>query len=128
MTHFVTKTFSKGEFIIKEGEIGEEAFIINSGNVEIIKYTVNKKAVGIATLGPGDLFGEMSLFDEEKRSASAIAINEVEIRIIHKQDFVRQLQNTPPEIRYILELILERLRKTSALISKIKVESNKYYV
>lgn len=70
------KKFKIGQDIIKEGDIGYSMFHIQSGNVEIVKKTNDYKlSMQLATLGPGELFGEMALLDESPRSASVRSLD-----------------------------------------------------
>ncbi|MGD9579946.1 MAG: cyclic nucleotide-binding domain-containing protein, partial [Vampirovibrionia bacterium] len=109
MCSFDTKHFNKGDLIIKEGERSSEAFVINKGHVEVKKRTLDGEEVVIARLDPGQIFGEMSLFDNTNRSASVYALSNVELSIIKKEDFLEYLNDTPPQINVIIELLLKRL-------------------
>ncbi|MGD9581597.1 MAG: Crp/Fnr family transcriptional regulator, partial [Vampirovibrionia bacterium] len=79
-----------------------------------------------ARLDPGQIFGEMSLFDNTNSSASVYALSNVELSIIKKEDFLEYLNDTPPQINVIIELLLKRLRQTSNLISLLKTEDSLY--
>lgn len=118
-----TETYSKNEVIIKEGEKGNRAFVINKGHVEIKKNTIDKNSAVIAILGPGQIFGEMCLFDDKQRSASAYAMGDVELSVIEKAEFIKYLENTPPELKVIIELLLKRIRQTSSLVALLKTET-----
>lgn len=122
MTSQNTKFFKKGETILVEGTPGEEAYVINKGHVEIKKQTLDGTEVVIATLGPGQIFGEMCLFDDSSRSASVYAINDLEVIVISKEEFLSYLKDTPTQIKIILELLLKRLRQTSYLITLLKLD------
>lgn len=124
MSSFATKCFNKGELIIKEGDIADTAFVINKGHVEVKKITLNGESVVIARLDPGQIFGEMSLFDNSNRSASVYALSNVELSVITKEDFLKHLNDTPPQIKVIIELLLKRLRQTSNLVTLLKTEEN----
>lgn len=124
MCSFATKQFKKGDLIIKEGDTADTAFVINKGHVEVKKITLKGESVLIARLDPGQIFGEMSLFDNSNRSASVYALSDVELSVITKEDFLKYLSNTPPQIKVIIELLLKRLRQTSNLVTLIKTEEN----
>ena len=124
MCSFATKQFKKGDLIIKEGDTAATAFVINKGHVEVKKITLKGESVLIARLDPGQIFGEMSLFDNSNRSASVYALSDVELSVITKEDFLKYLDNTPPQIKVIIELLLKRLRQTSNLVTLIKTEDN----
>lgn len=122
MDPITTENYSKGDLIIQEGEKGDKAFVINKGHVEINKTYLDGQSVVIARLGPGQIFGEMCLFDNKNRSASALALSDVELSVINKDAFTIFLKDTPPQIKVIIELLLNRLRQTSNLVALLKLE------
>lgn len=65
--------FERGEFILRENELGETAFIIEKGLVEVTRR-VGSEQIHLATLGPGETLGEMSIVDDKPRSATAVAL------------------------------------------------------
>ena len=70
--------FPRGTKIFREGEPGSFAYLIESGKVEISSLNHGQKIV-ISTLGPGDMFGEMALIDNLKRSATATALENCDV-------------------------------------------------
>jgi CRP/FNR family transcriptional regulator, cyclic AMP receptor protein len=119
-----TERFSKGQQIIKEGERGDKAYVINKGYVEVRKETLDGSFIVISSLGPGQIFGEMCLFDNKPRSASVFALSDVEVSVIDKEDFNYFLDDTPPQIRVLVDLLLKRLRQTSNFVALLKLEVN----
>ncbi|RKZ14374.1 Crp/Fnr family transcriptional regulator, partial [bacterium] len=75
----VYKTFKQGETLIKEGEAGDEFFVIIKGKVE-----VSSRGSVIAVLGDGEFFGEMALLEGVKRSATVRAIEDTEVFILNR--------------------------------------------
>jgi putative ABC transport system ATP-binding protein len=74
--------YAAGEAIIREGESGEEFFLISDGEVEI-----DRAEHEIARLGPGQFFGEVSLISGEPRSATVVAVGDVDSYVLGKDDF-----------------------------------------
>ena len=74
--------FSAGEIIIREGEPGEEFFLISEGEVDVIRAEHE-----VARLGPGDFFGEVALISGEPRNATVVAVTEVDTYVLGKTDF-----------------------------------------
>ena len=74
--------YAVGETIIREGEAGEEFFLISEGEVEVIRADHE-----IARLGPGDFFGEVALISGEPRNATIVAVTEVDTYVLGKTDF-----------------------------------------
>jgi|GEM_PF-636631 len=105
-----------GEVIIEEGELGQALYIIEKGKVKVIKEEAGYTEE-LAILGRGELFGEMSLIEDELTSASVIAETEVVLLAIDRQDF-EDLVEENREIAFkvyktFCHVLSERLRKTS---------------
>lgn len=117
MNTFYVKNYAKGELIIREGDLDNKAYIINKGYVEISKFNKSGKRLVITQIGPGQIFGEMCLFDSKPRSATAIALTDIELKIIYKEHFLTLFKDIPQELKLIFVLLLGRLRKTTELAS-----------
>jgi CRP-like cAMP-binding protein len=111
--HIKTLRFFKGNILIKEEEELECAFVIVSGTVEVFKKLGPEKVIPITTLSKGQIVGEMSLFGDKKSTASVKALTDVEVQIIDKKVFEKYLQDTPPLIKLLLEILANKLLKTS---------------
>ncbi|MBD3223507.1 MAG: cyclic nucleotide-binding domain-containing protein [Caldithrix sp.] len=107
------KTFDPNETICKVGDPGDEMFIIINGKVNICIYDENgKNEQVVATLGPGDYFGEMALLTGEPRSASVIPTEAVESFALHKDDFDVILEKYPSISMSLGKIVSKRLRDT----------------
>ncbi len=109
-----TKEFDKGSYIFRQFESGQEAFIIRSGSVEIIK-TVNDvsgtKEEVLDLLQPGAVFGEIALIDNKPRMASAKAASDnVCLHVLSKTQFATMLDSTNPFIKKLLEILTNLIR------------------
>jgi putative ABC transport system ATP-binding protein len=80
--HMKKRHYAPGETIIREGETGEEFFLISDGEVEI-----DRADHEVARLGPGDFFGEVALISGEPRNATVVATGEVDTYVLGKTDF-----------------------------------------
>jgi small-conductance mechanosensitive channel/CRP-like cAMP-binding protein len=83
----VSALYAPGEVIIREGESGNELFIIERGNVQVVAQRQEGLRATIATLHAGHFFGEAALLREEKRSASVSALTECELLVISSNAF-----------------------------------------
>jgi len=99
------KVFYAGTKIFAEGDKGDRAFLIQDGQVEIIK-----NGVPLATLGRGELFGEMALVDDQPRMASAQALTDVSVVIINRDNFREKLAKSDPFIRGLLNIFVRNIR------------------
>ena len=104
------KTFKPGERIFKEGEDGSVAYVIQSGEVEIVKVIEGEERV-LATIGQGGIFGEMALIDSKPRMASARASKPTTIIVVTKNMFDRKMAKTDPFIRGLLNIFVDTIRR-----------------
>ncbi len=111
------KVFSAGDMLMCEGEAGDEAYLILSGKVQVIKETGGHKIV-LATLKEGDIIGEMSLISKEKvtRSASVEALEETEVAVLTKHVISQNLKKLPPYMEKIVSTLTDRLRDANTKI------------
>ena len=83
-----------GDYIFREGEFGQHAYIINSGTVELVKFTGDQQSV-LAELEKGALFGEMAIIDGSARSASARAKTECVLKVVSEEQLKKHLSSSP---------------------------------
>jgi len=108
----IKKEFRPGEVIFAEGDVGDEAYIIESGAVEIAKKSGNAELV-LSVVEPGEVIGEMALIDKTPRMATARAARKSTLIVIHKDVFNKILGKTDAVVRVILSALLGRLRSQS---------------
>jgi CRP-like cAMP-binding protein len=96
-------SFAPGEIIFCEYEPGNECFFIQEGRVKITKTVANSQKT-LDVLGQGDFFGEMAILEEEPRSASAIAVDNIRALKFNRANF-DSLMNTQPQLAYRLLVI-----------------------
>jgi CRP/FNR family transcriptional regulator, cyclic AMP receptor protein len=102
----VTLDIAANQVLTKEGAIGQEAFLIVAGNAHC---TVGDQ-LEVADLGPGDLFGEMSLLDRERRSATVTADTDMTVIVFNRREFVQLVQTSPDIAMKLLAAMAARLR------------------
>ena len=105
------KNLKAGEVLFKEGDKGNEMYLIRSGKVEISHSAGGQKKV-LATLSEGSFLGEMAIVDDAPRSATAIAAADVSLLILDRSAFKAQLQENPM-IEYLITSLVKRLRETN---------------
>jgi len=111
--------YNSGDTIIKEGSLGDSAYILKSGVVEVRKKTEHKHLL-LATLEAEEIFGEMSLIEDKPRSASIIAKTAVVVDEITREDFMGLLDDKKSFIIPILRAFFERLRQTNDLVVRLE--------
>ncbi len=96
--------------ILKEGEIGDTAFIIVEGKVAI-RMGREESPKTLAIRSCGDVIGELALFDDHPHMASAVAIEETVVTTMTKKEFQRRVEEMDPAMRGIVMLLVERTRE-----------------
>lgn len=110
-------TYSKGQLIIEEGSVGDCAFIIDKGTVEIFVLRNGEKIV-LGILSDGDIFGEMALINGDLRSANAQALAPTSVSVINRIFFKEKLTQSDPIISLLFKVMLERFHEArSKLLS-----------
>ena len=108
--------FRQGEIIIREGDPGEEMFFIESGRVQVIRG-YGAEAYVLAELGAGDLFGEMALLSGNARSATVVALSDLDLWTMAQGDFDDLVTMYPNLALALSRLLSERLRNTDTRFS-----------
>jgi len=103
-----TRAYPKDTMIFAEGQIGQEMYILQRGQVKISKI-VGDKEVLLAILKPGDIFGEMSLIENKPRSASADAYEDAVLLAVNRANFQRMVTTQPQIITRLTTLLAERI-------------------
>jgi len=98
------------EYILNEGVIGNAAYLILDGKVEVRLGASTDSPKVLATLGEGDVIGEMSLFDDRPHMASVMALTETTVAVLSKEDFKQRIANMDNVMRGILRIMIHRLR------------------
>jgi CRP/FNR family transcriptional regulator, cyclic AMP receptor protein len=107
------RKYSDGEFVVRQGELGVGFYLVLDGQVE-----VRRKNRRLAILGPGQFFGEMALFDAERRTADVVAVGPAHCLVLSKWEFWGFATGQPPVLRSILQEMARRLRETDQALSE----------
>ena len=102
-----------GEVIFEEQSTGKDMYIIEAGEVEISQKIGGQKVV-IAVFGKGEFFGEMAMFTDAPRSATAIAIGNVALRPYSRDTILQLIQSNLQFAISILQTLISRLRRTTS--------------
>ncbi len=102
--------FYAGDSIFSEGDEGNWAYLVQSGSVEIYKLAPDGSERILALLGPGRLFGEMALIDDQPRMAGARAKGETTLVLIDRDHLLKTVRNSPPLVRELLQNFSNNLR------------------
>lgn len=112
------RRFRRGEVIFHRGDPGTTLFIVISGCVKIVAPTEGGEEALLALMGPSDFFGELSLLDGAPRSATAVALEPVELWVLHRDDVLRPILAVPGAAA-LLNALAHRLRRTDTIVEEI---------
>ena len=113
-----TRHFSDGDIIIKQGAIGDEMFVIESGSVRVFR-TIGGAETLLGVLKADEIFGELALFDYKPRSASARAVGDTVVRVVSRDQF--SALKCDPIIRQLLKALGRRLRAADDAFERLNV-------
>jgi CRP-like cAMP-binding protein len=114
----VPRPIEAGEVIIKENDQAAGFFIISSGRVEVVRGADSSHPQPLATLGPGDFFGEMALFEGFPRNATVRAVEGTECMAMTRWDFMAELKQHPEIAVAMLPVLVRRLRTVEAQLTE----------
>lgn len=101
-----------GQRIFDVGDEGSEAYIIETGVVDILGVDVDDTRL-IARLGADDMFGEMAPLGDGRRSARAVTVEDTTLFVIPRESFLQAVQSTGPLLRHLLRMNIQRVRRMS---------------
>ena len=114
------KVYRDGETIVRQGEVGDCMYVIQTGQVEVLQEK-NDKEVRLAVLGEGDFFGEMALFEREVRSATVRAFGEVRVLTVDKRTLLRRINEDPSLAFRIVQKMSGRIRELNTEVVRLKI-------
>ena len=107
------KTYADGEVIVRQADVGDCMYVVQSGRVEVIQAT-NVGEQHLAFLETGDFFGEMAMFEKESRSATVRATGEARILKVDKKTLLRRIREDPLLAVNLLQTMSHRIRDLNA--------------
>jgi CRP-like cAMP-binding protein len=102
---FVQRHYESEDVVFKEGDAGEELFIIRDGEVEILKESGSGKSLALARLGAGDFFGELAFIDRKPRSAAVVARSQLDVYVLPSGSLERALDYNVGTALYLTSVI-----------------------
>ena len=111
------QTFQVGHKIFDEDQTGNQAYIVQSGLVEIVKESEGRETV-LGTIGQGGMFGEMALIDDQPRMAMARAAEMTTVIVVSRMMFEQKMTKVDPFIRGLLKILVGNIRSLSAELER----------
>jgi len=107
------RTIKPGTEIIRAGSAGDEAFLVLAGRVRLVAYGADRREVVLALRGPGELIGEMAALGAGRRTATAVAVDEVEAGFLSASELLGFLRDHPDSTLVLIRMVVRRLAEAT---------------
>jgi CRP-like cAMP-binding protein len=114
----VPRRFGTGETVFREGDTSDTCYVVRAGRVRALREHTDGRIITLATFMPGDIFGELAMFEDERRSATIQALEETEAVAILGPDMRRLLRAHPDIAVKMLGALGRRLRETNERLTR----------
>ena len=113
------RRFRRNEVIFHQGDIGDSLQVVASGGVKIVLPSTEGDEAIIASLKPGEFFGELALLDSSPRSTTATALEPTETLALPREQFLRLLDDDPALVHALLHALAEELRRLTGHVEEL---------
>jgi CRP/FNR family transcriptional regulator len=114
----VPRRFEGGEVVFREGDESDTCYIVRSGQARAVRGHTDGRTITLANFGSGDIFGELAMFDNERRSATVEAIEKTEVIAILGGDMRRLMRQHPDIAVKLVSALGRRLRETNERLAR----------
>jgi CRP/FNR family transcriptional regulator len=114
-----TRAVDRGRVIFREGEAGDRLFVVLDGKIKITQAVSDGRENLLSVLGPGEMFGELSLFDPGTRTATAAAVTDCRLASLDHDDLRPLLTGRPEVATHLLQALARRLRRTNEALADL---------
>jgi CRP-like cAMP-binding protein len=119
MESMTASHLERGDILFREGDRGDRLYVIGEGKVKLGIVSNDGRENLLAILGPGEMFGELSLFDPGPRTATATAVAETQLIALGHEDLTAFLSGRPVVAATMLAALARRLRRTNENLSDL---------
>lgn len=113
------RVYGDGEVFFRAGETGDHMYVIQSGQVEVL-VEGDGRQTRVALLGPGDILGEMAIFEREPRSATVRAIGEVRAITVDKKNLLSRISEDPTLAFRLIKTLSRRVRELNDEVVRLR--------
>lgn len=113
------KSYPKGSVILFEDDPGDSLFVVRDGRVKVVLVAEDGREVILGILGIGEHFGELSLIDDQPRSAHVVAMEDSTLLVLRREDFRRRVEQSPQVAWALLIELSHRLRRADEKIGSL---------
>lgn len=108
---FRTLTLGPGQTVFEAGDEGHALYLIRAGKIKISHFNLDGREKVLAYLNPGEIFGEMSLLDDEPRSATATAVEDTVVHALYLEEYWALVRRFPQVAHNLARIVAHRLRE-----------------
>ncbi|HSZ44010.1 MAG TPA: Crp/Fnr family transcriptional regulator [Streptosporangiaceae bacterium] len=105
---------AKGEVLFAEGDAGDKLYVVLDGKVKLTRAESGGREDLLSVHGPGEMFGELSMFDPAPRNTNATAVTDARLAVLGHAEFMHWLTGRPAASIHMLQLLAQRLRRVTA--------------
>lgn len=109
----IARRFAKGDYVVHKGGPGDALMFLLAGRLQVVDMTIDGKEIGLSFIKPGDYFGELSIIDDQPRSASVIATEPSLVALLPRTQAQALIYKNPPVAEKILRRMAAGLRNAS---------------
>jgi CRP/FNR family transcriptional regulator len=110
---------ARGDRLFDEGDAGDQLYVVLDGKIKLTRTASDGRENLLSVLGPGEMFGELSLFDPRPRTASAVAVTDSRLAGLG-HDYLRQWLTGRPDVAlHLLRALAQRLRRTNDVMADL---------
>ncbi len=114
----VPRTFEPGQIVFREGDASDTCYIVRSGRARAVREHRDGRTITLATFGSGDIFGELAMFEDERRSATVEAVQRTTVVAVLGPDMRRLMIEHPGISARLVVALGRRLRETNERLAK----------
>ncbi len=114
----VPRRFATGQVIFREGDESDTCYVVRRGHCRAVRENTDGRTIALAHFGPGDIFGELAMFDDERRSATVEALDAVEAIAIAGSDMRRLLREHADIAVKLVIGVARRLREANERLTR----------
>jgi CRP/FNR family cyclic AMP-dependent transcriptional regulator len=114
----VPRTFEPGQVVFREGDASDTCYIVRSGRARAVREHPDGRTITLATFGLGDIFGELAMFEDERRSATVEAVQRTSVVAVLGPDMRRLMIEHPGISARLVVALGRRLRETNERLAK----------
>jgi CRP-like cAMP-binding protein len=114
----VPRTFGPGEVVFREGDGSDTCYVVREGHARAVRTHGDGRTLTLANFGPGDIFGELAMFEDERRSATVEAIETTSVVGVLGPDMRRLMTEHPTIATRLVVALAQRLREMNERLSR----------